>query len=256
MFQVPEERVGKATAIFSLFLQFMLRYWGLSFFCLYLLLCSIPHSVQAQLRQDKTKDTKLVAQRQGLFDNWRDRISWHSGFMLEFFNLEQPSGQAAFQTAPSMYGINLGATYVLTQSADWLSVVADAGLQGAFSYSNLFGGSYMIQAPIFIMGKIGAGTTKFNQMPLGAGVGLGINPTYVRMPYITPSGNLGALKPAFLGPCVVGDLTLGFLSSKLTIRVHYMPFNEQITLTDIVQGQRFTYPMNLRNFGGGLIYYF
>ena len=178
-----------------------------------------------------------------------DKLVPHLGFMYQVANFEN----SGVEDRTIFYTINLGTYYTLAHSNDVVSVGIDPSLQFGL---NLVGNgyvNYIIQTPVFLMGRVGANSTAYNEQKIGAGLGIGGNYTYFSQKLDTNTRrNVG-----FFSPSVVGEVTILSGGSPLTFRAHFsfVDTNSEMKFKrdnggDSVQEASFG------NFGFGLIYGF
>jgi hypothetical protein len=86
----------------------------------------------------------------------------------------------------SFYGFAINGNYTLLHSNDFVSLSVDPTLNIALNFINTGWGTaatqWMVRLPTYLMFKIGLKATPFNNQMLGAGIGVGINPGYYRIP--------------------------------------------------------------------------
>lgn len=142
-----------------------------------------------------------------------ERLMPHAGFMYEFITLTEtpPTGwQSNFQ----FYNISLGAYVELAQTRDVASIGLDVGGQAGLRWLiNQI--SWMGQAPVYAMGRIGARATRYNTQKIGFAAGIGGVVSYL-------SVNQGAVRfrQLFANPAVVLEGTLNTGGNPLTARLH------------------------------------
>ena len=84
---------------------------------------------------------------------------------------------------PSLWGFSGGVSYTLVHSNDMFSVCPQAAIAGNIQIVPNSGIAYLVQVPVSIMGRIGAGATPFNSQRFGLAIGAGINTGYLNYPF-------------------------------------------------------------------------
>lgn len=148
------------------------------------------------------------------------RTQFNSGISLEFLQVSGATGGQFFNPDPLLYGINGGMNYVLTQSNDIFSLSLDVNVGFSFSYNNFLGSTVLLQFPGYLMAKVGATATKYNESLFGFGLGLGGKPMYVNIPYEGFGFQIYKLKQWLVLPTACAQLSLNTNSSTYTLRGH------------------------------------
>ncbi|MDP5169715.1 MAG: hypothetical protein NWR72_05680 [Bacteroidia bacterium] len=181
-----------------------------------------------------------------------DHLVPHFGFMYQFVNLEDPRSASGQNTTFSYYTLSIGSYYELAHKNDVMSVGVDAGVNFGINFiPTQFSGTVVTvitQVPMFAMARVGALSTKYNQQPVGLGLGIGGVYTYFN-DVVDFSGN--KVKSDFIVPAAVGEVTLRTRGNTITGRVHVslLPTNA------LLKGDnRPDLDYNFSNFGLGLIY--
>ncbi|MEM6264248.1 MAG: hypothetical protein AAGI38_17165 [Bacteroidota bacterium] len=190
-----------------------------------------------------------------------DKLMPHFGFMFEYVTLNpvDPNLQG-FETNYVFSNINIGAYYVAGHKADFISGGIDASTQFGLRITN-GGVSWMAQLPVFLMGRLGANSTPYNEQSFGIGAGLGAVVSYLDMnglEGIDPIGNVidFGFNQLFVNPSAVIELTLVTGGGPIVGRIHFSlsrPTHDG-TLIDgntITSGRA-----EYNNFGLGIIYGF
>lgn len=177
-----------------------------------------------------------------------DKIQLKGGLMYEFVTFQQ-----AFDSTYTQFGdpvvvpyVNflVGGYYDIAHKNDIVSVGIDAGVQGGLYLQQGF--AYQIQVPTYVMGRIGAGSTTYNQQKIGAGVGIGMQSTYLNESRL---GTPNTIKTFIFVPSAIGEVMIG--GGNLTGRLHIplLPMKKQLEAAN--NGY-----YKLTNVGLGLIYRF
>jgi len=200
--------------------------------------------------------------------NLATRLVPHFGF-VQMLPTDQ-SGRSMFiediyQGNPtvSFYNLHAGTYAVLFHHQDIVSIGLDQSVQFGIrpNINNQdIPTTYNIQVPIFLMGKLGAGATPYNQQRIGISAGIGGSINHMKFTLNRPSDNpsIGDLPvvrtTTFVSPAAVVELSYGNLIGRLQLGLGTVNTtgNDQILPTlaedpvDAIHGL----------FGYGLIYRF
>ncbi|RMG23174.1 MAG: hypothetical protein D6730_15005 [Bacteroidetes bacterium] len=183
----------------------------------------------------------------------KDKLVPHAGFMYEFVTISTIPipGSDAVQTVRSFYTLNLGGYYTLLHKNDVLSLGIEPNVNlgfDLFQLQNKIAFDYMVQAPVFIMGRLGANATPYNQQRWGVGVGIGGTYTLFSQQVTLTNRN----KAQFFTPQAMAQLTIGGgHNSSFTIRAHFSLKPIQGMLKNTAGSDS---RVNFSNLGLGLIY--
>jgi hypothetical protein len=189
-----------------------------------------------------------------------NRLVPHMGFMWEFATSDQGGSTLVFE---DFYNFHIGSYVVLAHKNDVVSVGLDPSAQLGFNLVqslDLLGNvrtraSYTFQAPVFLMARVGAAATPYNQQSIGLGVGAGVVYTYFNQ-FIPNTQNRRFA--SYFTPSVVGDVTILSAGNPLTLRVHLgiERLNGRLVTENVDNGSQIVNNLPLGNFGLGLIYGF
>lgn len=171
-----------------------------------------------------------------------DRLMPHFGFMYEMVSVKRTDAPSTDRPVLfPYYGLNLGANYVLLHSNDQVSLGVEPNVNFAIFPTGTGGLGLLAQTPVFLMAKVGANCTPFNQQKIGIGAGIGVNYTYAR--YDGPDINT-----SYVAPAAIGEISLNLRSAVYILRGHFnlYPVQQNIGLEEYDFG----------NFGFGLVYGF
>lgn len=153
-----------------------------------------------------------------------DKATFFGGFTYQVVSMT-PLGSPQPWRFP-FYGLSLGMDYVLLHSNDQFSLGVNPNANFSFMFSSLFGTSLLAQAPVFMLGRIGAGATPYNEQKVGVGAGIGANYTY--MLHTTPiydsnGGFIGnfRINEGFLSPSAVVELSVNSRFSNYLFRFNW-----------------------------------
>ncbi|MFM2375705.1 MAG: hypothetical protein RLZZ165_802 [Bacteroidota bacterium] len=148
------------------------------------------------------------------------------------------------QTLFPLYGLGLGVDYVLAHSNDVasLGINPNAHLCVQFNYNNL---SLLASAPTYLLARIGAGATPFNEQKLGIGAGVGGSASY----FATTDGG-GTISSLFFNPSACAELSIRTRGSSYLFRFNWslMKPTREITYSNLTASYR------VGVFGLGVLY--
>lgn len=171
-----------------------------------------------------------------------DRIMPHFGFMYEMVTRKAPGDRSP--TLFPYYGLNLGGNYVLMHSNDQFSLGVDPNVNFAI-FPTQGGLGLLAQTPVYLLARVGANSTPYNEQKIGLGAGIGANYTYAR--YDAPTLTDG-FRTGYVAPAVMFELNLNLRSAVYIVRGHWNLYPVQRTINN----QEYDFG----NFGFGLVYGF
>ena len=194
-----------------------------------------------------------------------DKFIPKMGFMYEFFTLTPEdttyqqiianSNNGSAQVLVPYYTFMIGTYYMLAHKNDIVSVGVDGAFQGGINFRG--GGiSYQLQVPLFVMGRLGSGSTTYNQQKIGLGLGLGAQTSYLneKRPFVYNTE--GAKKILGFIPSGIIEATIRQGGGHLTGRVHFPLMLQKTKITELNNPIAKSDYWRLGNFGFGLIYGF
>lgn len=152
-----------------------------------------------------------------------ENLQPHFGFMYVSNTLVGQGTATGLELNLPFNSVHVGAYYALAQANDFMSVGIDPSLNLGLN----FGGNrinWMAQAPVFLMGRIGANATRYNTQKVGFGAGIGASITYLnyavgefdtRGAFVNPSAVIEGTLNTRSGP-ITGRLQLGMESGTYT----------------------------------------
>ena len=167
-----------------------------------------------------------------------DRIMPHFGFMYEMVTVK-----AVRDPSPVLfpyYGLNLGGNFVLMHSNDQFSLGVDPNINFAI-FPTQGGLGLMAQTPVYLLARVGANATPFNEQKIGLGAGIGANYTYARY-------DGSGIRHGYVAPAAMFELNLNLRSAVYIVRGHWNLYPVQRTINN----QEYDFG----NFGFGLVYGF
>jgi hypothetical protein len=152
----------------------------------------------------------------------RDKATFHGGFSFQFARIN-PQATPTNWTYP-FYGLSLGMNYVLLQSNDQVSLGINPNANFAFSFSSLFGTRLFVQTPAFLLARLGAGSTPYNEQKFGIGAGVGAVYNYMNTTDSYAGGGgayIAQIKQGWVNPSAVVELALNTRFSNYLFRFNW-----------------------------------
>jgi hypothetical protein len=157
----------------------------------------------------------------------------------------------------SMWGIQFGGYYAFSQQNDIISFGLNPNIHFGFGYNNVFGASVLLQTPTYVMFRAGANATRYTEFPVGIGAGLGLNYSYVQIPFgyeIGGRGYRGEMRTHLYSPVACLELNLNLSRfSTFALRFHRNFLDNSGEFRDVL-GDLYRYRVG--NFGFVLSSYF
>lgn len=179
-----------------------------------------------------------------------DKLQFKGGIMYELVTFQQSydSTYTNFVDPSIVPYVNLfvGGYYALAHKNDIVSVGVDGGLQAGVYFQQGF--AYQLQLPAYLMGRLGAGATSYNQQKFGIGAGVGLQSTFLSDSRLLQTHE--TIKTFLFIPSAIAEVVIGG-NRNLIGRLHIplLPMKKQ--LEDVGNGY-----FKLSNVGFGLIYRF
>lgn len=181
------------------------------------------------------------------------------GSQVQYFDVNAVNPLYDLEFQPFIYPVSGRGYYDVWQSDDFYSVQASPGLNVGFSSTNFSSGpNILIETPTYMMARVGAGATQYNQSVLGFGVGAGLDFGYLLFNSQfssgagTPTVN-GRLSMFSFAPGAVAELVANIGGAKYLLR-----FNMNLTdmrtdlLFDEPGTQETKFPVDISHWGIGL----
>ncbi len=180
-----------------------------------------------------------------------DKFIPHMGFFYQIINFRDDLN--ARDKSEAFYAFSLGTYYTFMHKNDVLSLGLDPSVNFGFnpnrSTTGETGISFLVQAPVFLMGRLGANSTSYNQQKFGIGAGIGGVYSFYRE-------GISKLNAGFFNPSAVVEGTILSGGGTLTFRVHFSLFDPSTTLSTesgTAQDREFN---EVNTLGLGIIYGF
>jgi hypothetical protein len=208
------------------------------------------------------------AQAQQRDTDFKDRFQYAFGTSLEIVPLEPTAqSQIRLEYTQLRYAVGGLVSYNLFQQEDRIALNAEGGFQAAFG-GNGAGYDILLQAPVYLVGRIGAGCTVFNEWPIGVGLGLGSQNTYsvLRLQGELDNGS-GTTTPVetsinqfLLSPSAMAEIVGNFWGGSMyALRFHLnlLPTDGTAVFDSFGAGlNNYSVPIRLNQFGIGVYYWF
>jgi hypothetical protein len=193
----------------------------------------------------------------------------HTGLMYEFIvptpaDSMTPKMSQIFSGMPDVWSyitFHVGGYGVIAHKNDVVSLGVDAGLNVGLNFRPV-PVSYQLQAPVFFMGRLGAGCTPYNEQKFGIGAGVGAISTFWNQKLVIggSSGNETIkIQEFFVTPSAVAEVN--YLRSIFRVHFGLYSFTNHVQALDKYVygfgtpfGQKTNY--KLGNIGFGFIYGF
>lgn len=118
------------------------------------------------------------------------------------------------------YGLGLGFDYVLAHSNDQVSLGINPNVNVCLQFDNLYGLSFFGNVPAYMLARVGAGSTPFNEQKVGIGAGIGGTFSYLSTSYSSGS-SAGAFRTSFLNPGAIVEFQLKTRGSNYLFRFNW-----------------------------------
>ncbi|RMG23175.1 MAG: hypothetical protein D6730_15010 [Bacteroidetes bacterium] len=186
-----------------------------------------------------------------------DRLLPHMGFMYEIIDLSEgeivgglPSQGLDFSRP--FYTFNLGAYVALWHAQDIVSVGIDPSVHFGINFEANPAGTntgilYIVQTPVFAMGRFGINSTPYNDQGFGMGAGIGANYTFFKRG--VTNRKLSAVNPA-----AVFEISFRSGGGSITGRLHIPLAKPRAVYKYTGTGQVSDYEYTYNNWGIGIIY--
>lgn len=150
---------------------------------------------------------------------------WHGGFCYQFVTFRQEFQPITARGLAYMYGITGGMNYILAHSNDQVSVGINPNANLGFSLSNS-GVGFLGQLPVYLLARVGANSTPYNETKVGVGAGVGCNFSYW---YVSNSG-FSQLNTAFYNPSLLAELNIKGRASDYAIRFNWSVYRPKVEI--------------------------
>lgn len=180
-----------------------------------------------------------------------DKATFFGGFNYQIVSAT-PLGQASPWRFP-FYGLSLGMDYVLLHSNDQVSLGVNPNVNFSFLFNSRYGTSLLAQAPVFLLARLGSGSTPYNEQKFGIGAGIGAVYTYMSHSTVYQSnGSLFELRfrEGFINPSAVVELAIRTRFSNYLFRFNWSLLKPNQMVDDV------GIPFDFGTAGLGIMYNF
>jgi hypothetical protein len=143
-----------------------------------------------------------------------EKATFFGGMTYQFIGIT-PLGSPQ-PTYASLYGLGAGMDYVLLHSNDVVSLGVNPNVNLCLQFSSYYGLSFFGNVPVYMLARVGAGATKFNEQKVGIGAGIGGSYSYL----YSNSGS-GALSTSFINPGAIVEFALRTRASNYLFRFNW-----------------------------------
>lgn len=143
-----------------------------------------------------------------------EKAMFFGGMTYQFIGITQLG-----QTQPSyasLYGLGMGMDYVLLHSNDVVSLGINPNVNACLQFSSYYGLSFFGNAPVYLLARLGAGATPFNEQKVGIGAGIGGTYSYL----YTNSGGY-PFSVSFINPGAIAEFNIRTRSSNYLFRFNW-----------------------------------
>lgn len=140
-----------------------------------------------------------------------EKATLFGGITYQFVGITDVSSSNS--VAYYSYGLGLGMDYVLAHSNDVVSIGVNPNAHLCFQLSNFNGLSFLGSVPLYLLARVGAGATPFNEQKVGIGAGIGGTASYFTNTY--------GPRTFFMNPSAIVELNLNLRSSSYLFRLNW-----------------------------------
>ena len=196
--------------------------------------------------------------------NWEDKLQMSMGFNWEFYTQSDPLTGAQIEDFTIFFNtLSVAGTYTLTHSADFYSINVHSSPSLGLRFVENAGANILAQLPAYLLGRIGAGATPYNESMFGVGAGVGLQYAFIKNPFNLIDGRgvivgEGEIKKSYIAPAFIAEVSADFGSSSMySLRFHmnFIQVDEDQDIS-LVGQPRQTFDVELQNFGIGVFWKF
>jgi hypothetical protein len=178
-----------------------------------------------------------------------EKANFFGGMTMQFVGLTDvtsPSPTYSFYA----YGLGAGMDYVLAHSNDVVSLGVNPNAHLCFQLNSYTGFSFLGSAPVYMLARIGAGATPFNEQKVGIGAGIGGTASYFAT---TGNGFSSSVRTFFVNPGAIAELCLRTRGSNYLFRFNWslMSPTQEVTIDGSI-----THPFRVGLLGLSVFYTF
>lgn len=172
----------------------------------------------------------------------------HTGLMYQFLSLNR--ADSTLPAIPDVWQyvtLNLGGYGVIAHKNDVVSLGVDASINVGLNFNPPL--SFLVQTPVYLMGRLGAGSTPYNEQNLGIGLGFGITPSYWNQKLGSPIDKMKVF--SYSPGCV---LEVNYMRTLVRVNFNVLSFSSHIKELDSYLGTTAKYKVS--TVGLGFLYGF
>lgn len=112
-----------------------------------------------------------------------------------------------------VYGLGAGMDFVLAHSNDVVSLGVNPNAHLCFQLSSYYGVNFLASVPTYLLARVGAGATPFNEQKFGIGAGIGGSGSYFT--------SVGGPRMFFMNPGAIVEMCVRTRSSNYLFRFNW-----------------------------------
>jgi hypothetical protein len=176
-----------------------------------------------------------------------DKLQYHMGGSYDFLRI-----QGSTPLYANYFTLSGGAHYVFWHSNDQISLSANPNASLGVSFNNITGFSVFAQMPAFLMLRMGAACTKYNEQKFGVGAGVGGAFAYIKERAFVVGNSFQTLETNIVNPVGAVQLTFQNDFRTLTLRGYGSLLPYATTFLQPYGNEKFNYDQ----FGFAILYNF
>jgi hypothetical protein len=149
----------------------------------------------------------------------KDKATFYGGFTYNVVTLQPPT--STDRTTFFYYGLSGGMDYVLLHSNDVVSLGINPNVTACVQFDAFNGLSFLGQAPVYLLARLGAGATPYNEQKFGIGAGIGVNSSFLAQRVQVNSGGQVKINQTFFNPSAVAELSINARNWNYIFRVNW-----------------------------------
>ena len=149
----------------------------------------------------------------------KDKATFYGGFTYNVVTL-QPVASTQ-KTSFFYYGLSGGMDYVLLHSNDVVSLGINPNATACVQFDAYNGLSFLGQAPVYLLARLGAGATPYNEQKFGIGAGIGVNSSFMSQKVQDNAGTQVKISQAFFNPSAVAELSINARNWNYVFRLNW-----------------------------------
>jgi hypothetical protein len=159
----------------------------------------------------------------GLDAQFAERAKWYAGLTYKQVGLTPVGSNNALEYY--FYGVTAGMNYVLLHSNDVVSLGLNPNAIFSIQFNRNAQASILASTPVFLLARLGANATPFNEQKFGIGAGVGLNYSYLSQSsqVVDVNQNVYTMKinQGFINPSAVVELGINARNWNYIFRLHW-----------------------------------